>query len=145
MLPQNIGLIFGAYDLNDLTQSGTYHASPSEIRIHDDWNINTLKYDADIAVLKTEDDVPYSRFIRPVCLWNKLTDPNLPKGVIAGWGKSNDSENYYQSIPKQLRVPIKTQEDCFLDNPSITEMASNRTFCAGSKDGSGPCLGRILY
>jgi Trypsin len=41
-----------------------------------------------------------------------------------------------------LKVPIKSQEDCFIKNPEFTLVASKRTFCGGSRDGStGPCIG----
>jgi len=33
------------------------------------------------------------------------------------------------------------QEDCHWSNPVFVSLTSNRTFCAGMRDGTGPCNG----
>lgn len=145
MSPQNVRLIFGAYNIDDLLQSGTHPASPREIIVHKDWDPNVERFDADIALLITDHDIPTTIFINPICLWEGSSQLSVDDGWIAGWGKTRESTTYLGNIPKQLRIPIKTQEDCFLDNPAFTKLASNRTFCGGSRDGSGPCLGEQIF
>lgn len=81
---RDIELIFGVYDLRE--HLGTYSASPFEIFIHDDWNPFVENFDADIALVMTEDDVPSTKFIRPVCLWESSNEPIASEGFIAGWG-----------------------------------------------------------
>lgn len=136
--------MFGAYDLDELFQPGSYSASPSDIIIHRDWNPFVDNYDADIALLITDDDIPFTKFIQPICMWDNFFDPNVHEGFIAGWGESGSSKAH-ESIPKQLKIPIKYADDCLLDNPYFTKLASKRTICGGSRSGSGPCLGKFQF
>lgn len=114
----------------------------AQIMIHKDWNPFIENYDADIALILTEDEIPTIKFIQPVCLWNYANDPELKEGYIAGWGLSEKTTGLHEITPKLLRVPIITQEQCFLSEPRLANLASERTFCGGSKDGRGPCHGK---
>lgn len=131
--------------------------TPLKIIIHDGWNPSIKSFDADIAVIITDDDVLTSKLIKPICLWESRTvpndvpaticscessaDPNISEGYIAGWGSSHDSEEHYRPLPKELKVPIHDQLECFYDNPRLAEISSRRTFCGGSRNGKGPCYG----
>lgn len=134
-------LIFGAFDLTDLLQAGTYSASPREIIIHEDWNPNVEQWDADIAMFITDDDIPVTKFIKPICLWDDLSQPSMDEGIIAGWGKAENSSTRHENIPKQLKIPILELLDCVLKSPDFAKLASRRMFCGGSRNGSGPCNG----
>lgn len=138
--PRFIKLIFGAYDLDEPSQSGTFSAAPSEIIIHDDWNPNSESFDADIALLTVDDEIPSTRLIKPICLWEGKLVPRVKDGWIAGWGKSASSA-IHENIPKQLNIPVVNSVDCLLDNHAFSKVASRRTFCGGSKTDSGPCMG----
>lgn len=133
-------MVFGVHDLNEMHHPGTQISAPSTVLVHKDYNPNTENYDADIAMLIiTEYEVMFTRFIKPICIWSQKLDPSVEKGFIAGWGENQEKK--YESEPKQLKIPIKQNADCFLDNYLLAVISSNRTFCGGSKDGSGPCLG----
>lgn len=110
-----------------------------EIKIHDDWNPNVERYDADIAVLILDEDVHFSRYISPICIWNSTAYPDVHEGFIAGWGRSD--EETHGNTPRELKAPIIDNEDCFLSNTRIAEISSRRTFCAGSANGTGVCHG----
>lgn len=144
LTPSNVTLIFGAYDLNDLSQMGTFSTSPSEIIIHPDWNTATHNFDADIAIMITANTIPYTRYIKPICIWDYSNDAKVSDGYVSGWGKSSLWSVGYEPIPKMIKIPVKEQEDCFLESPIFAEMSSKRTFCGGAKDGRGPCLGKIF-
>lgn len=131
--------MFGAYDLDEAFYSGTFSTSPAEVILHDDWNPSIVSYDADIAMLVTEEEVPMTKSIKPICLWESSAEPNIDEGYIAGWGKSEDKE--LNKIPKQLKIPIKKGVDCLLDNPEFSKISSKRTICGGSRKDAGPCLG----
>lgn len=136
-------MVFGAYDLNEAFYSGTFSATPYQVIIHNDWNPQVSNFDADIAILTTEDEVPITKSIQPICMWDSNFEPNVDEGFIAGWGKSGRED--YEKIPKQLKVPIKTGEDCLLDNPVFSQIASKRTICGGSRNKAGPCLGLFSW
>lgn len=139
--PKNTRLIYGAHDLSDLWQSGSYSATPIKIIVHDDWNPHVESFDADIAVLIIDHDVPITNFIKPICLWEDSNPPTVNQGIISGWGRAT-SLSYHENIPKELKVPIEDLLDCILNNIQLTTMASRRTFCGGFRNGSGPCTGK---
>lgn len=101
-------------------------------------------FDADIALLIPDDVIPFTKLIKPICLWESSTDPTVTEGYIAGWGLSATSSKDYEPVPNQLKVPIHQGEDCLLYNPIFTQVSSKRTICGGSKNGAGPCLGEII-
>lgn len=133
-------IIYGAHNVDDF-ESGTHIASPLKIIVHDEWDLTDERFDADIALLITK-EVPFTRFIKPICIWADSSVARAKAGFIAGWGRSEIDGAEYEPIPKQLKVSIKDQENCFLDYHWLAKMSSNRTFCAGARDGSGPCHGK---
>lgn len=140
---ENLVLNFGAYDLNNQNEPGTYSVSPSNIIMHPDWNPTSDVWDADIALILTKISIEYTKFISPICLWERDTEPAVENGHIAGWGQSANSKLAYEPIPKMLEIPIKDQVGCFLESPLFAKMSSTRTFCGGPRNGSGPCLGKL--
>jgi hypothetical protein len=125
--------------LNDLLQSGSLSESPSEIFIHPDWNPFNQKYDADIAAIILDDDIPYTKFIRPICL--SSTEQDVKFGFVAGWGESEDKSKEHENVPKQIKIPIHPNEHCFLESAEFVKISSKRTICGGSRDNTGPCRG----
>lgn len=105
---------------------------------------NTQSYDADIAVIVLRTEVEYNKFIRPICLWRGTKDIQSIEGKlgrVVGWGKDPESNQILTSEPKEIDIPIVSQENCFSSHPVIQRIASNRTFCAGRRDDTGPCNG----
>lgn len=145
MLPREVIALFGAYDLSNPYERGRIAQSPSYIKVHEEWNPNTVRYDADISLLEfergsilfTEDSV----YIRPICFWNEATEPTEKNGIVTGWGKSEDKSKNYENKPRLTTAPIQTNEDCFLESEGLVAFSSRRTFCAGHRNGSGICHG----
>jgi hypothetical protein len=128
----------GAHDIFASGETGSYSLSPSKIIIHPEWNPNTPSHDADIAMFITEDEIPFTRFIRPICIHSEELD--VLEGWTAGWGRSEDSE--IENTPKEIQVPILQDSlDCVVGNTDLFRVASKRTICGGAKDLKGPCNG----
>ena len=125
-------LLLGAFDLNEVHQTGVFWASLSKITIHPEWNPFNQRYDADIAVLIMEDEILYTKYIRPICL--SLTELAAKEGYVTGWGKSEDTSKTHENLPKQIKIPILENEDCFLENHKFSFISSKRTFCGGARD-----------
>lgn len=132
---------FGAYNLSDPYENHRFALSPAKIIIHDDWNPETLTFDADLAVLVFDEEIPFTRYIAPICLWASATEPTIEVGTVIGWGQSEDETKNFEPIPKVLNMPIHSNEDCFLRDSDLAEISSKRTFCAGSGNGTGVCFG----
>lgn len=65
----------------------------------------------------------------------------VSEGIIVGYGQSEDRTKIHETIPRKLRVPIKENEECFLEDFEFAKISSRRTFCAGPKNGTGACRG----
>ena len=139
--PKEIQATFGAYDLKIRNELGSKTSSPSEIHVHPDWDPHSIPYDADIAMLKFRLEVPITQYIQPICLWKGLKVPSQTQGYVTGWGKSEDTSKKHETIPKVISAPIQENEHCLPQNPHLAHISSNRTFCAGSRTGTGVCLG----
>lgn len=141
LLPRNVVVLLGAHNIDRKIETGRSSLSPSRIVVHDEWNHKTERYDSDIAMLILENEVTPSKFVNPICLWRSPSHLAAKIGTVAGWGQSADKSKYYEPVPTMLKVPIHTNEDCYLKNPLLAKLSSKRTFCAGSGNGTGVCLG----
>ena len=139
--PNEIQATLGAFDLTIENELGSKTLSPSEILVHPDWDPQSINFDADIAILKFLLQVPITQHIQPICLWKASTDPSQTQGYVTGWGKSEDTSKKHETIPKLISAPIQENANCLPQIPDLAPISSNRTFCAGSKDGTGVCLG----
>lgn len=99
--------------------------------------------DADIAIAVLRTPVPSDRHIRPVCLWNEEIDIRLVVGMygkVVGWGQDENNQLAKKS-PKEVNMPILDAAECVQSNALFSEFVSERSFCAGYKNGTGPCFG----
>lgn len=128
--------------MSNYLEAGRYSLSPKKITLHDDWNPRTTQFDGDLALLEFEKgSIHFNEFVQPVCLWSSETKPNLAEGTVAGWGKSEDPTKAHEDIPKLVRVSILNNAQCLPGEDTLASISSQRTFCAGLKNGSGVCSG----
>lgn len=140
-LPQNITIALGAHNLSDPNEDERIFVKVSMIDIHENWNISSYRYDADLAMLTLAQSVKFGKYIQPICLMNpnsKLT--KISNGFAVGFGKSEQNE--IENVLKFIYIPIEeSNQNCLLSNEFVYQLSSNRTFCAGTRNGSGVCLG----
>lgn len=98
-------------------------------------------YDADIAVIVMTKSVKYTEYIRPICLW-KGEDESLvnQEGWVVGWGRDENGQTVTPE-PRRTITPIVSDSMCLRSSDTFRYITSNRTFCAGKRDGTGPCNG----
>lgn len=119
---------------------GSMAIRPVRITIHSDWDPMADSYDADISLLKFEEGkIMFTQFIIPICIWDSIEDQPKKNGVIIGWRKCRDCETEDKYIPKLTRVTIQDNDHCFLEHSKLVKIASSRTFCSSSRNGSGFC------
>lgn len=140
--PTDILLVFGRYDLRNWTEPSVQLSDAESINIHPDYVEGELDMnDADIAVVVTTRRISYNSFVRPICLWPSSTmvqnvDEMIGRsGTLVGWGPRL---TVGLNLPRKLQMPIVQKSNCFSRSKLNREM---RTFCAGSRVGSGPCSG----
>lgn len=116
----------------------------TQLIVHPDWNTLDDRYDADIAIAVLLVTVQFTKFVRPICLWSSTSSYEDLVGqtaFIAGWGKTEFSA-ITSDIPKWAAIPVVKMDTCIRSNYAFSALTSDRTFCAGTRDGyRGPCNG----
>lgn len=119
-------------------EEGAYWANISKIVVHHDFDVTATTYDADLAMLVTADQMKFSEYIQPVCLWNSDDPPSKTSALVAGWGTSEDKK--LEPLPKKLNLTIHDYKKCLKDHPDLITIASSRSICGGDGRG-GACFG----
>ncbi|XP_041630338.1 brain-specific serine protease 4-like [Drosophila kikkawai] len=115
----------------------------SELVLHQQYDVNTFT-DADLALLQLTNQVQFTDYIKPICLWNDNYLLDLPSGhksYVAGWGE-DEHGNKNTRLAKMTSTDIITQTECRgnLTFENVRFVTSN-TICASNAKASGPCSG----
>lgn len=136
-------LYLGRYSLIDWSEVGSISTNVEQIIIHTDYKKQKDSFDADIAILITTKRVEFNQFVRPACLWpgsTNIEEIEGKSGIVVGWGKDG-TDHIVSNIPKKVNLPIVNSITCVQTSESLSKAVSNRTFCAGTLNGDGPCHG----
>ncbi|KAF2902517.1 hypothetical protein ILUMI_03667, partial [Ignelater luminosus] len=142
VISQEVWMILGRDNLEEWSnEDGSQTIQAKSIRVHSDYVPN--KSDADVAIIILKKEVTISSTIKPACLWDGEKNVKQivgKKGTVAGWGR-DESGKVYSREAKQFDLPVVSQEDCLRSNKAYLNITSDRTFCAGYKNNTGPCNG----
>ncbi|XP_058835936.1 ovochymase-2-like [Topomyia yanbarensis] len=115
-----------------------------EVIRHDSFNINNLRND--IALLRTEEDITFSDYIQPICLWpvekSELNSILSSRGTVAGWGVGDEYK--LVDILQQATLSVVDYATCLKSKPEhfsklLSDDKSN--FCAGNQNMTNVCDG----
>lgn len=107
-------------------------------------NYNAKITDFDIAILKLETELKFSKSIQPITLPylnESIADDTMC--LVSGWG---DTDVLYRT--KQLRaakVPISNQKKCVKNYEGMGYKVTPRMICAGYKKGGRDSCNGNLY
>ncbi|EDV44017.1 uncharacterized protein Dana_GF18777 [Drosophila ananassae] len=138
METHNIFIELGRHDLYDNDEIGAEARNVKGLLLHPDYNSRTQP-DADVALVTMERPVVFNDIISPICLWTvEESSIVATSGFIAGWGK-DEVGNEKTQYPRVVEAAFGSATDCASRwrVPRVTD----RTLCAGNRDGSGPCFG----
>lgn len=138
--PNDLILFLGRYNISNWMETGIKMSSVEQIVIHSDY---MLKYDADIAIVILREKVEFTEYIRPICLWaqsDASTNIVGQYGTVIGW-RRDFAGNFPISTPTNINMPVVSEVECLRSSDFYQNILSNRTFCAGSRNGGGPCYG----
>ncbi|KAH8278380.1 hypothetical protein KR018_001354 [Drosophila ironensis] len=130
-------LELGRYDLYDFDEDGAESRNVKSLLWHPEYNSRT-NADADVALVTMQRPVTFNDIISPICLWTATESTTVAtSGFVTGWGK--DETGLKTQYPRVVEAAIATATECVgrWKTPGITD----RTLCAGNRDGSGPCAG----
>jgi secreted trypsin-like serine protease len=120
-------------------ESGSTRGFFSSIRIHPDWDYNSTRYDADIAVLVLKDKITYGTFVQPACLPEPTTNVFNIRGTVVGYGLTENTDTN-EDRPKFVEIPSVDNEECYWNSDIFHISGSRRSFCAGDR-GKRACRG----
>jgi len=134
--PDNFVVIAG--QLKQDTDDGTEQIRKiEELIIHPLFNPNEHPLDYDVAVVKVDKKFEFNEYVKPIALLPEGTDVPLGKGVVSGWGASDDevSPNHLQ----KLDVTIHNGQVC---KDAYDYLFTDNMLCAtGNLDEGGQCIG----
>uniref|UniRef100_A0A1B6H1G6 Peptidase S1 domain-containing protein n=1 Tax=Cuerna arida TaxID=1464854 RepID=A0A1B6H1G6_9HEMI len=145
LVPTTVRL--GELDLDPNVADGArpINVDIERVIFHEQYN-NNLKIN-DIGLIRLKTKVPYSDLIRPICLPPPEFQNNLFVGfspVVAGWGKSLESDPRTSTRLLEVEVQIKELDECRRNITSTqllkNAVIDNRVLCAGSP-GKDSCQG----
>ncbi|GAB0099246.1 hypothetical protein DMENIID0001_150960 [Sergentomyia squamirostris] len=140
---ENVVLILGQYNLKRPQEEGSQIVYPESINNHPEY-MRAHKIDSDISVVVISQQVEFTQYIRPVCLWSGpvAQDSVVGRiGVVVGWGR-DEHGNVNTPEPKKAEVPVVSDATCLRSNEAFSKITTDRTFCGGWRNGSdGPCNG----
>lgn len=136
---QDIYYLLGKNDLA-ITEDKSVKAEISKYNMHHDWDPSSSNYEGDIAVATLKEAVEFSTYIQPICITNKDSISNWfdRNGTVAGWG---ETENGFDKRARDVSIPIVRTETCLRSSGAFTLITTENNFCAGNRDGKGPCRG----
>lgn len=111
-----------------------------KIVIHEDWNINSPRYDADLAIVVLQDVMTFTDHIQPICLPLMSNDYVTETGMAVFHRTSENKENELQM---QFEIPSVNASHCYTLKHELAFISSPRIFCAGyeNKSMKAPCFG----
>uniref|UniRef100_A0A1I8Q6X3 Peptidase S1 domain-containing protein n=1 Tax=Stomoxys calcitrans TaxID=35570 RepID=A0A1I8Q6X3_STOCA len=90
-------------------------------------------FDNDIALLRLNDRVPITSFIRPICLPRPEERNDLfvgTKGIATGWGTLKE-DGKPSCLLQEVEVPVLENETCVAQTNYTQKMITKNMMCAG--------------
>ncbi|XP_023021635.2 phenoloxidase-activating factor 3 [Leptinotarsa decemlineata] len=117
-----------------------------EIIFHENYSITDRNHYNDIALLRLKKDVPYSRFIRPICL-PESNESSTTGDLLTLTKWEREGEKSEVIIKRKVKLPVVSTEQCESKYSKMITFADSQ-FCAGGQhkrdacqgDGGGPLL-----
>lgn len=118
-----------------------------QIVVHPDYDRTSRNQANDIALIRLEYDVPYTEFVRPVCLPSTLNGGKMgqlrivadAKLFASGWGRTLQARQSSKKLKVQL--PVVDQTVCRNKYAEIQATIVDSQLCAGSLFAVDTCDG----
>ncbi|XP_067015807.2 serine protease gd isoform X2 [Anabrus simplex] len=140
--PKALVVYLGKYRLRRFAEPDVQPREVERAFVHPDFGLGT-SFDADVAVLLLTEPAVFTRYVIPICLWDR--SPSLEPlvgtlGTVVGWGR-DELGSKTTDEPRLVEMPIVSQEECLHSRMDFYSITSNRTLCAGFRNNTGPCNG----
>ncbi|XP_058453544.1 CLIP domain-containing serine protease B8-like [Malaya genurostris] len=122
-------------------------AMPRSIKVHPHYVPNSQQQHHDIGLVEIDRSVPYSDFLRPICLPEQGMRTGLAPGrmlSVCGWGKTdffNTKIATSSPVKMKARLPFVGQSQCSMAYESQLISLGPGQICAGGKKDRDSCAG----
>ncbi|XP_050502498.1 chymotrypsin-C-like [Diabrotica virgifera virgifera] len=139
--PNDMVIVLGKHGLwVDGQNEQTFAAT--KIIVHE--SFNRSNFFNDISIIKLDKPSQYTKWVRPICLWEEDTDlTNIVNhtGTAVGWGRDHKN-NPTTDLLMQAHMPVVDTLSCIYAYPEFYSMFTAPTnFCAGYRNGTSVCTG----
>jgi len=133
-------IMLGVHNYKKSHELGRISIGVKSINVHKSWNTDVPSYDADIAILELVNEVKFSNYIQPICLTDDDSEvAEASQATVVGFG--NNENGTLSDIANKLEISTSNYHSCASISFKHQTFASARTFCGGTVDGRGVCLG----
>lgn len=134
LIADDVLVLLGAYNLS-VRERGVIQSDVSDIYVHPNWKVHGDQYDADLAIFVLSKIVPFTNYIRPVCLPSNDVIFDGARGSIVGWGIADKGKANLE-FPRRAFTNAINASHCLTMDPYLAFLSSTRTFCGTGGDGS---------
>lgn len=141
IIPERVIIQLGKYNL-EFNDVNTVEYQVFAIKIHEKYS--NFDFNDDIGLLKLAQEVVFTNYIQPACLWSPdktdlATVVNRP-GFVCGWGLAEDDE--LSDTLTEATMPVVDFFTCLESNRDFFgPVLSQFNYCAGYKNGTSVCNG----
>ena len=118
-----------------------YSTSLDEIKIHPDWDPNTLDYD--FCILRLNNTVQEGNNIKIVAIADK-TPPTGTEVQLTGWGKTSATQVYLPNHMNYITMKVLSLSECKNKLKDIT-VVTNRMICATNDFGTSCNVSMLIF
>jgi secreted trypsin-like serine protease len=106
--------------------------------------INSIFFSGDLAIAILKETIQFTDYIIPVCLTSQsfpLSGQVGKNGTVTGWGTLENRQGLATEA-REVAIPVVDSVTCLASGFSFYYIFSeDSSFCAGKRDGRGPCKG----
>ncbi|XP_055849083.1 serine protease 7-like [Episyrphus balteatus] len=110
---------------------------------HPQYNESNRNRENDIGLIRLDEVVTYTKYIKPICLPSALGQPSsLTTGtnlIVSGWGDTTISRESY--IKQKVFIPIIDFQECSEKYATRRIQLASSQLCAGDQSFRGSCVG----
>lgn len=104
---------------------------------HESYNPQSTDQRFDIALLRLVREVPFTNYIKPICL--PSNGSLAQKAHVAGWGKTEDKSE--SNVKLKVSLPIVDKNMCVATYKNAGVTLGQGQICAGGQRGKDSCRG----
>ncbi|XP_065347054.1 CLIP domain-containing serine protease B10-like [Cloeon dipterum] len=141
---EDLTVVVGIYDKRQRKAPSVQRRKPSRLITHPKYDAAELISDVGLMILNETMEITDN--VRPICLWNDDSDPNLDHvagtdAMAVGFGLV---DNHTQTdVLQGVRLPIRAHKECYLSKRGFfgKYLRPGDNLCAGYTNGTTPCNG----